>query len=305
MSDEERSQGAKSNLEEVFWARSSGEGDEYDRELLELVRERQRGSVLRPILMVLVIFFVGTVIYDWRDEWIYFFHSSEPVEMGDVADYPLFLADDPQWKPPAGHNRFVSVEGVPTRMSRGGEYEFFRLIGGEFYVQRKIDEEALERLEERKLPSRQELMGIGGADRMRYSGRGRLMSFAKAPERFEGLKEHYNERYGTRFCEDYTPRQYEELERQARERISDNWARRYEVASAEERERRQLTPQPTEEEVADLLARNPICVNAYLIHDGQEPRDVWWHLLFSAVLMGLIVFNLVKLFQWLRSWLKP
>lgn len=312
MSDEEykkeHGQGTEKEgprLEDVYWTGSPTADDEYDQELLELVRVRQRGSVLRPILMSLVIFFVGTVIYDWRDEWGYFFHSMEPIEMGDIAEYPLMLADDPEWKPPAGHNSYVSVKGIPTRVSRGGEYEFFRLIGGEYYVQRKLDEEELARLEENQLPSRQEMLGLGaGGDRVRYSGQGRLLSFAKDPERFQGLKDHYGKRYNIRFCEDYSPRQQEELVRQQRETIYENWARRFENASDEERERRGLTPAPTEEEVADLLARNPVCVNAYLIQDGQSPREMWWHLLFSGLLAGLILFNIVKLVQWLRAWFR-
>ena len=299
----------KRSAEEVFLKGYTSEDDEdleFDEELLELTRERSRGSVLRPILMLLVIVFVGSVINDWRDELTYFFSSSDPIEMGDVADFPVFAAQDPDWEPPVQHNRYVSLEGMPTRISRGGEQEFFRLIGGEFYVQRKLDEEAIARAEQ-KLPSRQDLMGLGGmaeGDRFRYQGEGRLMSFAAAPERFRGLKAHYGERYGTRFCEDYSDRQRQELERQRLEVVRSNWSVRYQNATEEERQRRSLTPEPKEEELEDLLQRNPVCVHAYLIHDGQRPVDVWWHVLFSALLAALMVFNAVKLVKWFRDWFR-
>lgn len=295
----------KPSLEEIFLAGSTKEEDpEFDQELLELTRERNRGSVLRPILMLVVILFIGSVIHDWSDELEYFFSSSEPLEMGDVAEFPV-KSLDPEWTPPVEHNRYVSVEGLPTRISRGGEYEFFRLIGGEFYVQRKLTEAEREEAQ-RALPSRSEMMGMTpGADRNRYVGKGRLVAFGEAPQRFEGLKRHYRERYGTRFCEDYTERQQEELRRQRIEQARINWEARYENASEEERERRALTATPTEAELEDLLERNPVCVHAYMIYDEQRPRDLWWHVLFSALLGVLMLFNAVKLVRWFRNWVRP
>ena len=296
--------GEKPSLEEIFLAGSTREDPEFDQELLELTRERSRGSVLRPILMLVVILFIGSVINDWSDELAYFFGSAEPLEMGEVTEFPV-LGQDPEWQPPVEHNRYVSVEGLPTRISRGGEYEFFRLIGGEFYVQRKLSEEEQARAE-RALPSRSEMMGMSpGGDRNRYVGRGRLMAFSQAPQRFEGLKRHYGERYGTRFCEDYTPRQLQELDRQRREQAAINWVNRYENASLEERQRRALTPAPTEADLDDLLERNPVCVHAYMIYDGQSPRDLWWYVLLSALLGALMLFNVVKLVRWFRNWVRP
>lgn len=307
-SDEERDEKvekSRPSAEELFLAGRGEEDEEFDRELLELTRDRSRGSVLRPILMVLVIVFIASVIMDWRDELAYFFSPSEPLPMGDIADFPVLSAEDPDWSPPVAHNRYVSLEGMPTRISRGGSHEFFRLIGGEFYVQRDLPE-AVDRDVDRKLPSRQELLGMSGAtDRVRYQGQGRLMSFAEAPQRFQGLKRHYGDRYGTRFCEDYSPRQIQEMERQQAEDILANWSQRYEGASQEDRERRQLTPEPTRAQIDRLVATNPVCVHAYLIHDGQRPVDLWWYVLFSALLGALMVFNIFKLVRWFRDWLRP
>lgn len=294
----------KPSLEEIFLAGSQKEDPEFDEELMDLVRERQRGSVLRPIMMVLVIVVIGSVIADWKDELTYFFHPSEPVAMGDISEFPIH-ALDPQWEPPVTHNTYVSLQGLPTRISRGGEYEFFRLIGGEFYVQRKLSPEEVERSQEERLPTRAELMGMApGGDREVYNGRGRLVAFEEAPQRFGGLKRHYQERYNTLFCEDYTERQRAELRRQKMEQVADNWALRFENADQEERDRRNLTPQPTQEELDDLLDRNPVCVHAFMIYDDQAPRDFWWYLVFSALLGLLMLYNVVKLYRWFANWLK-
>ena len=132
----------RSDLEEQFldgYRPDTGD-DDFDEELLALTKTSNRGSVLRPILMILVIVVVGWVIYDWQDELAYFFSSSEAVEVGDVSQFPVKSADDPDWEPPIAHNQYVSIQGMPTRLSGGSEYEFFRLVGGEIYVQRAVGE---------------------------------------------------------------------------------------------------------------------------------------------------------------------
>ena len=277
--------------------------DELDPDLLELHREQKRGSVLRPILMILIIVLVASVIGDWTDEVRYFFHPNEPIALGDVADFPVLRAEDPSWSPPIQHNTYVSVEGMPMRISRGGEYEFFRLIGGEFYVQRAITDEDYD--PNRSLPTRQQLLGTSASgDRVRYQGSGRLVSFAAAPDRFRSLKNHHFERYGTRFCEDYSQRQIDELLRQREELLRANWALRYQSASPDEIQAQNLTPEPSPDEVDSLLHRNPVCVNAYLIQDGQSPRTFWRYLVFCGVLALLMIFNAVKLVLWFRDWFR-
>ncbi len=301
MTEKDRKEMTREELEAYFFEHTADE--DIDPELLEMHREEKRGSVLRPILMILIIVLVGSVISDWTDEVTYFFHPSEPIELGDIADFPVNRAEDPEWEPPVKHNTYVSVEGMPMRISRGGEYEFFRLIGGEFYVQREITDENYD--PDRRLPTRAEVLGMTGAgDRFRYEGTGRLVSMAAAPGRYRSLKDHHYERYGTRFCEDYTERQLDEIQRQRTEVLVGNWAARYENATAEEREEQGLTPAPTEEEIAGVLGRNPLCVNAYLIQDGQSPRTFWRYVVFCGVLALLMLFSAGRLVLWFRDWFR-
>lgn len=294
-----------SSLEEQFLASYHfDEDDDFDRELLDLVQTRKRGSVLRPILMVLVIVVVSSVIFDWSDEIAYFFSSSDPLELGDTTTFSSRAAEDPEWEPAVEHNRYVSLTGLPTRISRGGKYEFFRLVGAEIYVQRELDPEEIDE-EPSTVPERP---GPGlpiDEHRQRYEGEGRLIAFANAPDRVAGLKEHYAEHYNLRFCEDYTDRQLEDLRQQQLETMHTRWRQRYEQTDEQRRAELGLEPIPTEEEERDYLANRPVCVDAYLVHDGQRPIDQWWYVLFSALLIAFMIFTAFKLVRWFQDWLKP
>ncbi len=299
----------RSDLEKRFLeGYAYDEGDDFDEELLELVENRQRGSVLRPILMILVIVVVSSVIYDWRDEIEYFFADSEPVEIGDTTRFSSRAAQDPDWEPPVAHNRYVSIGGMPTRVSRGGGYEFFRLVGAEIYVQRKLE------IDDDEDPDRggvvsmvPERAGPGlpiDEHRRRYEGEGRLIAFAKAPERVRGLKEHYAEHYNLRFCEDYTERQLEDFRAQQLETLLSRHRQRYEQTDKERREELGLEREPSDSEIRRYLDERPVCVDAYLVHDGQRPADQWWYVLFSALLGLFVLFTAYKLVRWFQAWLR-
>lgn len=302
-----------SPIEERFLGgyEEGGQPDEFDQELIEMVETRERGSVLRPILMIAVIVLIGWVIYDWSDHLAYFASSPDPVELGDVAEFGQRAAEDPDWEPPLQHNTYVSLEGMPTRISSGGNYEFFRVIGAEIYVQREVedpedgDDDSI-REQEDALPDHDLSPGLPVDEhRSRYEGAGRLTSFAAAPDRVEGLKEFYGEQYNIRFCEDYSERQLQDFRQRQREVIEDNWRQRYREADPDERERRDLTPEPTDQQLQELLDDRPVCVNAYLVQDGERPIDQWWYVLFSVLLGALMIFNVYKLVRWFRDWLKP
>lgn len=310
--DEQRPDEGRSPIEERFLdGYDDGEPDEFDEELIDLVETRERGSVLRPILMIAVVVLVGWVIYDWADHLAYFASSPDPVEVGDVAQFDQKAAEDPDWEPPLEHNTYVSMEGMPTRITSGGNHEFFRLIGAEIYVQRQVDGEDGDDDDsiiddDGALPERELGDGLSVDEhRTRYEGAGRLVSFSADPERVEGLKEFYGDQYSIRFCEDYTDRQLEDLRRQQREVIEDNWRERYREADPEEREERGLTAEPDEDEVQQLLDRRPVCVNAYLLQDGERPVDQWWYVLFSVLLGAFMLFNVYKLVRWFQTWLEP
>lgn len=308
-SQEKSSPREPTDLERQFLQGYGGSSDdEFDDELLELMENRQRGSVLRPILMILVIVVVSSVIYDWRGEIEYFFADSDPVELGDATRFSSRAAENPDWKPPVEHNQYVSVEGMPVRVTGGGGYQFFRLVGAEIYVQREIEQSEDDDDDSSGIISQvPERPGQGvpvDEHRKRYEGAGRLVSFARAPERVKGLKEHYGEAYNMRFCEDLSPSQIEDRQAEQVETYRERQRRRYEEASEEVRAERDLRPEPTAEDVENFIRDNPVCVDAYLVHDGQEPKDQWWYVLVSALLGLFVIFTAFKLVRWFQAWLK-
>ena len=312
MSDEpkttEPSEQDQTSLEAEFLARAADyeEPDDFDLELSELTRSRSRGSVLRPILMIIVVLLVGSMLNDWRDEISYFFTSPTPVEIGDPARFAGRMAEEPGWRPEVGHNQYVAVEGMPTRMSRGSRQEVFRLLGGEIYVQRELTEEERAQREGSKLPPRRAGPGVPiDEHRDRFDGTGRMVAFAAVPQHVAGLKQFYGERYNLRFCEDLSERQLQELREQRLQAHRASWERRFEEADEETRQRRNLRPTPETADEEQYLRNYPICVDAYLVIADKRPIDHWWYVALGLLLAAFMVFNIFKLMTWFRDWIEP
>ena len=293
------------SVEDIFVRRDDDEA--FDAELEALTKTRNRGSVLRPILMIIIVLLVTSVITDWSDEVRYFFHASEPVELGDASEFPIKQAEDPEWTPDLEHNSYVSIQGMPTRISSGDRYEVFRLVGADIYVQRELEAgEDDDREEGHTLPRRN--MGPGlqvDEHRDHYRGQGRLLAFEDAPGRVSGLKEFFGQTYNTQVCEDFSDRRITDMEERRAEIFRQNWYQRYQEASDDERQEKGLTPEPTDDDVQRALDRNPVCTTAYLLHDDQSPEDHWWYVALSALLGLFVIFNIVKLVRWFKQWLKP
>lgn len=167
--------------------------EEVDPELMELAGNTRRGSVLRPILFVAVIVLGISIISDWRESLAYFFSPSEPVHIGTVTDFPAKRAEDPSWQPDIPHNRYVKVEGVPSRRSESKRYRFFKLVGGHVYVE-------WPRPEQDPLEAEFGEKEKGDIDRTFFEGAGRAVHFSKMSERYQRFRAYYSERYGTNFC---------------------------------------------------------------------------------------------------------
>lgn len=276
---------------------------QIDPELMELARERSRGSLLRPILMIAVIFFGLSLLNDWRDQLEYFFTSSTPVELGNITDYPVQMTENPAWKAPLIHNRYVTLSGVPTRRSQSEKYNYFKLVGAEVYVEaprEDIPKSAIERVMTEEQPRK-----LSDTDRSFYSGTGRLVALSKTTDRYGGLRNYYTTRYDTRFCEQYDERDMAEIARSRRESILLNWALEYERATPEQRTQRGLHREPTTEEMDEIFNSEPLCVNAYLFQEGTAPKNHWWNVALALLIAGFVVFNAVNLVRWMIRFVKP
>jgi hypothetical protein len=294
--DEQTLEPEMSEGEETFF---EGSDEELDPELLELAEERSRGSVLRPVLMIAVIMLGASILSDWRDNLAYFFSASEPVEVGSVTEFPVLAAEDPAWSPKLPHNAYVRLSGVPTRRSQSERYNYFKLVGGEVYIETRRDD-FIENPLERELAGRKP----GEVDRTYFDGTGRLQAFGKFPERYNGLRRFYNQRYNTYFCEQYDERELAEVARRRRETIRANWAAEYERASAEERAAQNLRPEPSEAELQEVFESEPLCVNAYLLQEGVSPRDHWWYVALAGLIGFFMLFNTVMLGRWFWRFLR-
>ncbi|MGM0557931.1 MAG: hypothetical protein ACQEVA_16210 [Myxococcota bacterium] len=169
--------------------------EDIDPELLELAEPRRRKSILRPILFVAVIWFGISIISDWRPELEYFMSSSEPVEIGSVQDFPEKRAEDEGWKPELPHNRYVAIEGIPSRRAESERYRFFKLIGGDIFVEVPKDgeQDPYEDMKEKAPdPTRN--------DRSYYRGAGRALQMSDVSDRYNGVRSFYLKNYNIRLC---------------------------------------------------------------------------------------------------------
>ncbi len=170
------------------------EEEELDEELLDLASSRRQGSLLRPILFLVVIWFGVSIITGWQTQLSYFFSSSEPVEIGSVTEFAAKRAQDPNWEADIPHNRYVSLEGVPSRRAQSKRYKFFKLVGDHVYVEVPRDVEDKSELE-LEFQDKE-----GDVDRTYFEGAGRALRLSKVPGQYEGLRTYYYQRYNTHFC---------------------------------------------------------------------------------------------------------
>lgn len=273
--------------------------DAPDPELMRLVGGGDRDSILKPILMITVIVMGFWMLDDWREEVAYLFSPSEPVSLGTITDYPVERSRDPSWEPELPHNRYVSLEGVPTQRSQSPRYRFFKLIGHDLYIEQERDDYIADPIEREMADSEK-----GDVDRVYYKGTGRLVAFEKMSERYGGLRNYYGRRYGTVFCDQIDDRQRAEIERRRRDSVIQQWRLEFKEATPEERERDSLTPEPTEAELTEVLSSEPICQEAWLIQDGVEPKDHWWYVAMAAMFLGFMLFNAVLLVRWILRFVR-
>jgi len=276
------------------------EEDEYDPELMELADRQGSDSVLRPILMLMVLVLGAFILSDWQEELAYYFSPSEPIELGNVTDFPSQAADDPSWSPQIPHNRYVELSGIPAKRSISKRYKYFKLIGGEIYIEDlrdDADDSELERIK-RGAPKAE-------IDRSYYSGKGRAMSFAAMPKRYTTLREYYTRHYGVMFCVDLDEKLRPQIEMKRRDTIRQMWRKQWEEASEAERAAEKLTEQPTDAEIEEIMENNPVCVDAWLIQGGQEPSDHLWYVILAGLFGLFMLVDLFFLVRWVARFIRP
>ena len=190
----------------------------------------------------------------------------------------------------------VELRGITTRRSISTRHKYAKLIGGEVYVE-------LPRDDRDESPLEREAKGPQQADRDRtmFEGVGRAIAFTSSPDHYQGLRQFYTRHYNTTFCVDVDEATLAQLEQKRREGILQTWRTLYDEASPEERVSRKMAPSPTAEQLDLLQREEPLCVDAYLIQVGVQPRDHWWYVALSALFILLMIFDVVMIVRWALS----
>lgn len=276
------------------------DGEEVDPELVALAQERSRGSPLRPVLFAAVIVLGVWILADFWPDLTYFFSTAEARDLGAVhKEHAREAQSHPKRAVDLPHNRYVELQGIPKRRSQSEQYQFFRLVGAPIFVQTPREEQP-ETLAERVGDE-----GQGTADREYFAGEGRLIALWKMPERFQSIKNYYRKHYGTRFCGNLSEEQRASIRERQRTAYVESTRQEYENASEKERERQDLRPEPTEEELENILEANPVCVKGYLLLDANSPGSSWRILALAGLFVIFIFLNIYWLIRWFQNFFGP
>jgi hypothetical protein len=290
-----------SEKERPSWFDQSGPaGDgEVDPELVELGERRGDRSPIRPLLMVMVLVLGSYILSDWREELAYFVQSEEPIKIGSVTDFPTKLERGESVKIP--HNTYVEIEGIPSKRSMSPKAQFFKLVGGEVYVEAPRDDAHLSALEREAQGKK-----LADTDRTYFKTRGRAIDMEHAPGRYVGLRNYYRTRYQTVFCVDLLPAQIAEMDRRQRAQLKTQWKELWDKSSPAEREELLMkTEQLPLDRLEELMRDAPVCVNATLIQAEVGPRAHWWYAALAGLFATFMVADLFFLIGWLRRFLAP
>lgn len=243
----------------------------------------------RPALMLAVIAFAVYLGTQFTTEISYFFSSSEPIELGEVTEFPERTRANPDNPPEVPNNRYVSLSGIPTRpsISCNPPTRYFKLIGAHVYVEKRIDDKLSTMMCK---AGKSERNPREGDDPIFFEGAGRAVSFAAMSKNYSNLKGFYERNYGELFCSSMT-----EAKREARVKLLRDMLR--------EKHKLDHGSYPDDDTLEKLLAGETVCYNAYFIQAGQAPGDYWHYLLIYIVLGLIILWNISTIVRWARRYL--
>ena len=267
--------------------------DEVDEDLVGMAADASGGSVLRPLLMIIVLVMGGWVIAERRADLEYFFSSGEPVEIGDVMQFAEQVAQDPGFVPPIPHNAYVSIRGIPSKRSTNDRFRYMKLVGAQVYVEaprEDADKSELEKVAQGKKKA--------DRDRSYFTGEGRALKLSEVPHRYRNLRLYYGRHYNTSFCVDLTPEQIQGRKQKLKQAVLKAQAQGTLDALKD------LPPEQHQAQI-DKMLREPVCAEAYVIQAQSGPRSHWWYVLLCVIIASFMVIDTWFLVKWVRNFLKP
>lgn len=267
--------------------------DEVDEDLVEMAVDQSGGSVLRPLLMIIVLVMGGWVIAERRADLEYFFNSQEAVDVGNVMQFAEKVAKDPGYVPEIPHNAYVSLEGIPSKRSTNDRFRYMKLVGAQVYVE--LPREDADKSELEKM-----VKGKAQADRDRsyFTGKGRALKLSQVPHRYRNLRMYYARHYNTSFCVDLTSEQIQERKKKVKDAV---------LKAQAEGTLDVLKDVPAQDHQAELdkLLREPVCAEAFVIQAQSGPRSHWWYVLLCLIIGAFMIIDTWFLIKWVRNFLKP
>jgi len=221
-------------------------------------RKRRRRS---PAIMLVVVLFAGYLMYEFKDDIIYFFHSRTPVDLGAAEEIPA----DKLLK----SHMYVQLKGVPDfyhqvrATMRRSPRRYFRLVGtSRFFVQQKDLSAKSGKSWEREFIKRKKRR----KNLSYFNGRGRLMRWRDVSSAYDKLIAFFETKF--RVPIPVTTGTF------LREAMMDHPGR-----------------------VWENLIKTP---ETYILLAGDEPGDSWYFLLIYLGLLGFTAFNIFSLYKYFQ-----
>ena len=258
--------------------------DFVDPELLKLAR---RPSILELLLFLVIMVFGIFVAITLRFDLTYYFADSEPIEVGQVEDLAVHLAEDPDYLLSIGSNVYVHLEGIPSRRSETKNDQYAQLVGAPIFVQQTHELADVDPLIREAQPA----YGPHDDRHTRYyiNTNGRFRHFDDLGSRQSGLIEFYTRGYGIWFCgEELTPEQLQ-FQRNLREET---------ISTLQE----ELGRDPEQSEIDEVMDQAFHCQYGFLFEADKAPADYTWALI-TFIFLGVVELGcLFFVFRWIRRY---
>lgn len=258
------------------------EEDFVDPELLKLAR---RPAVLELLLFLVIMVFGLFVGLTLRFDLAYFFADSEAIEIGQVEDYAVHLAEDPEYLLSFGSNVYVHLEGIPSRRSETKNQQYAQLVGAPIFVQQVHELADVDPLIRDAQPA------YGPHDdrhtRFYINSNGRFRHFDDLGSRQSGLIDFYTRGYGIWFCGEELTHEQLQFSRTLQE----------ETVSALQEE---LGRDPEQSEIDEAMDQAFHCEHGFLFEADKAPADYLWAL-FTFIVLGIVELGCAFfVFRWIR-----
>ena len=177
------------------------------REWRENKRKKKKLSPLSALLMLGVAGFIPWYLYGIRQDLVYFFSSSDAIELGSAQDYRISEEEEKTKKEDFEDNRFVKIQGIPIRhvgieikenpvLPRSKKL-VYQLLGSSVYIQEDFENS---RFASFMSNTSANMMGNTTVEELEVSGRLRRFDTSDI-KKYAPVRDYYSQKYNTVFCE--------------------------------------------------------------------------------------------------------